>query len=82
MKTWKREKIDMMKRMYGKRIDAYGACHDDRRVYANTYHMIMEALSELSEDPPVWLKAAVNAKLKEEMKVLDRIARHFDSIPA
>lgn len=78
MKTWKQEHIDRIKTFYGKRIDAYIECHDDRRLYANIYNLIMEALSVLPEDPPAWLRCAVTSKLMEDMKTLDHIASHFD----
>ena len=76
--TWKEHKFDYMQFMYGDKLAEYEHCKDDRRVYFNTYNMIIEALKELPDEPSAYVCCAMNHYIDEDLKRLDRIREVFD----
>lgn len=77
--TWKEHKLNYMQFMYGDKIAEYEHCKDDRRVYFNIYNMIIEALNDLPDEPNKYICVAMNHKIDEDKKTLDRIRLHFDN---
>lgn len=77
--TWKEHKLNYMQFMYGDKIAEYEHCKDDRRVYFNIYNMIIEALNDMPDEPNNYICVAMNHKIDEDLKTLDRIRLHFDN---
>lgn len=81
--TWKESNIDYMKSLYGEYVPKYtkemeqAKFRDDRQVYINTYNYIMEMLETLPDEPHLYVKVAINHKMDEDIKMLQKINLHF-----
>lgn len=82
-KTWKAEKIEYMSYLYGRNVSRYekemeeDKRRNDRQVYINTYNMIMEMLDTLPDEPHLYVKVAINDKMREDTDTLEAINLHF-----
>lgn len=79
--TWKKLHLDLLKYIYGspRRLAEYEQCNDDRRVYFNMYHNIVEAIESLPDEPHNLVCVAMNDKIDEYRKAMDEIKEHFDN---
>lgn len=77
--TWKQDKLDYMEFMFGKYFEEFvqGDYTDDRRVFVNTYKMIVEALQTLEDEPKVFIKCAINHAMDEDINLLKDILERF-----
>lgn len=78
---WKSLKIAVLEMEYGKKADEwnnlYPPVSDDRRVYINTYHQLIEAVQSLTDNPNNTVCVAMNRYINEEKKTLDEIKEVF-----
>lgn len=75
--SYRERKIEFMQLIYGKKAEEWKDMHDDRRVYANTYRMILEALESLPEEPNNYVCVAMNRMIGEDRELMDKILEHF-----
>lgn len=81
MKSWKRMHIDMLEQAYGQRAARWALeKEDDRAVFCRMYSAMLDGLHSLPEEPQLYVKVAVAAKLRKDRAVLDRIAEAFEDI--
>ena len=77
MKTWKTRELEYIKDCYGDVIAEYEGFTDDRRLYCNTYNMLIEAIESLQDDPNVVVRCAMNNYINDELQMMARIKEHF-----
>ena len=53
---------------------------DDRRIYQNTYEMLLSACDELENVESPLIRLGFYSKFDEEIKVLDRIIERFENM--
>lgn len=76
-KSWKDRKRDYFSFMYGDVAEDWKDEKDDRKLFSNTYFMIMEAINSLDDDPNPYVKVAMNRMLEADKSMLDRILNFF-----
>ena len=76
-KTWKSFKLDFLKFKYEKKAKKWKDCHDDRRLFSNTYYQIIEAIETLPEEPVSYIAVAMNNEIQKDREMLDRIVTRF-----
>lgn len=78
---WKSLKIAVLEMEYGKKAEEwnniYPSVNDDRRVYINIYHQLIEAVQSLTDNPNTIVCVAMNRYIAEEKKTLDEIKKVF-----
>ena len=74
-KTWKSEKLDFLKFRYEKKAEEWKERHDDRRLFSNTYYLIITAIETLPEEPNNYVCVAMNAMIKKDREILDSIMK-------
>lgn len=78
---WKSLKIAVLEMEYGKKADEwnnlYPPVSDDRRVYINIYHQLIDAVKSLTDNPNTIVCVAMNRYINEEKKTLDEIKEVF-----
>ena len=78
---WKYLKLAVLEMEYGKKADEwnnlYPPVSDDRRVYINIYHQLVEAGQNLTDKPKTIVFVAMNRYISEEKKTLDEIKKVF-----
>ena len=78
---WQSPKIAVLEMEYGKKADEwnnlYPPVSDDRRVYINIYHQLVEAVQSLTDNPNTIVCVAMNRYIAEEKKTLDEIKKVF-----
>lgn len=78
---WKSLKIAVLEMEYGKKAEEwnniYPPVSDDRRVYINIYHQLIEAVQSLTDNPNNIVCVAMNRYIAGEKKVLDEIKEVF-----
>lgn len=78
---WKSLKLAVLEMEYGKQAkvwnDLYPPVNDDRRVYINIYHQLIEAVQSLTDNPNNIVCVAMNRYITEEKKILDEIKKVF-----
>jgi hypothetical protein len=78
---WKSLKIAVLEMEYGKKADEwynlYPPVSDDRRVYINIYHQLIDAVKSLTDNPNTIVCVAMNRYINEEKKTLDEIKKGF-----
>ena len=79
-KTWKQQKLDFMKHLYGKYIDEFRGCQDDRGLYCNTYWLIVEAIESLDDNPNNYVCVAVNNAIRADLAMMDGILVRFGKV--
>lgn len=75
--TWKERKYDYMFTKYQPFLSKCVGFNDDRRVFINTYNMLMEAIASLDDEPNNFVAVAMNTAMQEEYSMLDRIMKRF-----
>lgn len=75
--TWKQGKLSYMKLLYGGLIGEFSQHDDDRRLYVNTYNQIIEAVESMPDTPNNYVAVALNAKIRRDLEMLDRIQDRF-----
>ena len=75
--TWKQMRMRMVKDFYGKYVPEFEGHEDDRKIFCNTYRMILDALEELPDEPAIFTKCAINNGIGKEMEMMDRIIYKF-----
>lgn len=77
--TWKNQKLDYMRCLFGAKAEEWGdKYHDDRRVYVNTYNMIIKAIESLDDEPNIYVCVAVNHHINEDTERMKRILKKFE----
>lgn len=76
-KSWKERERDYFSFMYGDLAEDWKDEIDDRKLFSNTYFMIMEAINSLDDDPNPYVKVAMNRMLEADNCMLDRILYFF-----
>lgn len=78
-RTFKEGWLDHMKWFYGPAYEAFSAQdpHDDRRIYINTYNMIVEAIKSLPDEPNNYVCVALNRLMDEDLEVMRDIGKRF-----
>lgn len=78
---WKYLKLAVLEMEYSKKADEwnnlYPPVSDDRRVYINIYHQLIEAVQSLTDNPNTIVCVAMNRYITEEKKTLDEIKKVF-----
>ena len=75
--TWKTLKMNFLKFKYEKKAEEWKDCHDDRRLFSNTYYQIIEAIETLPEEPVSYVAVAMNNEIQKDREMLDRIIKRF-----
>ena len=75
--SWKALKIAMMEECFGKYVPVFENYEDDRKVYCNTYRMIMDGLTSLEENPNIFVRVAIDKKIEEETLMKGRVILRF-----
>ena len=78
--SWKQKQLHAMSYLYrttAERWEAEGHV-DDRRVYVNTYRMIVAGIRSLPAEPTLYVKNAMNEKLRKDRAMMERIAARFE----
>lgn len=75
--SWKESKKYTMEKFYGKYLKEFEGYSDDRKIYCNTYAMIMKALESLQDDPECYVRCAMNQMINNDMGMMDRIILRF-----
>ena len=75
--SWKESKKHTMETFYGKYLKEFEGYSDDRKIYCNTYEMIMKALESLPDDPQCYVRCAMNQTINNDMGMMDRIILRF-----
>lgn len=75
--SWKTLRTKNLKLRYGKRYDEWKHYSDDRKVFANTYEMLMEAIESLPDEPKPFVCVAMNEAINKECRMLDEIIDEF-----
>ena len=76
--TWKEWNLYYFKKRFGDKVAEYMNYHDDRRLYANVYNIVMEAINSLPDEPLVFIKVAMDRRITEEAETLKEIRERFD----
>ena len=76
-KTWRTFKMDFLKFKYEKKAEEWKGCHDDRRLFSNTYYQIIKAIESLPEEPVPYIAVAMNNEITKDREMLDKIAERF-----
>ena len=78
---WKSLKLAVLNMEYGKQADEWNNMFppvtDDRRVFINIYHQIVDAVKSLPDNPNAFVCVAMNRLIAEEKKTMDEIKSHF-----
>ena len=78
---WKYLKLAVLEMEYGKKAEEwnnlYPPVSDDRRVYINIYHQLIEAVQSLTDNSNTIVCVAMNRYINEEKKALDEIKEVF-----
>ena len=75
--TWKQGKLSYLKLMYGGPVGMFADHDDDRQLYVNTYNQIIEAVESMPDTPNNYVAVALNAKIRRDLEMLDRIQGRF-----
>lgn len=79
-KGWKERELEFMNYMYGdlaKKFDNKGY-FDDRQLFANVYNQIIEAISSLRKEPPVFVCVAMGDHIdRQRVEYLDPIKKKY-----
>ena len=78
-KTWKERQIDRFRWDYGFHAELFADEHDDRRLLANIYNLIMEALQSLPDNPNNYVCCAMNHRFEEDKKIMDGILERYQN---
>ena len=78
--SWKQKQISAFIYLYRPAAERWNAegHSDDRRVYCNTYRLILAGLRSLPAEPPLYIRNAVNDAMRRVRATLDRIAARFE----
>lgn len=76
-KTWKAMKIESVKNTWSGVYKDFTGYDDDRKVFRNTYDMIMEALESLPDEPVSLVRVAMWRQIKREEETMNRIYNAF-----
>ena len=79
-KTWKEVMLNYIDCFYGEKAEAWKNERNDKRVFSNTYFMIVEALESLPDEPHNYVKVAVHAHIKENEEMMKRIIERFERL--
>lgn len=72
-KTWRERQIDMLHWDFGLYAELFEDEHDDRRVFANNYYQMIEAIESLPQEPPAWVCVAISHHMEDESEWMRRI---------
>ncbi|MBQ6595324.1 MAG: hypothetical protein IJH78_06700 [Clostridia bacterium] len=78
-KTWKQVHMTYLTHFYGKRAEEWSSIpeRDDRVLFVNVYRMMLEAIATLPENPNIYVCVAMDKKMQEDRKILDRVLGSF-----
>lgn len=76
-KTWKQMYKDHLQQRYGAAAERWRSATGDRRVFANCYRTMQEALDSLDDNPNFFVTCAMANRISDVMKVMDEIAETF-----
>jgi len=77
-KEYKALKVRVLTNSYGELAEKWEDERDDRRVFYNIFHQIIDAIERLpARRLPNYVIVAMNAKIDEDRKVLDEIKERF-----
>ena len=78
--TWKQMQLRRLGYMYKRYVTAWEGKHnDDRDVLCRTYRMMEAAIKSLPAEPELYVKAAMNEKMRSDRKMMDRIVKVFEA---
>lgn len=79
MMSWKESKLDYIESFYGDAYKQFKAddAHDDRRVYINTYEMIVKAIGSLRKEPDLYVKVAIDEAIRKDFEMMRDIGQRF-----
>ena len=69
--------MEYLKFKYEKKAEEWKDCHDDRRLFSNTYYQIIEAIETLPEEPNAYIAVAMNNEIAKDREMLDGIMDRF-----
>ena len=81
-KTWKSRKTEYLTRVYGRHIEAFRGHDDDRGIYCNTYGRMLAGIESLADEPDLYVRVAMNARIRQDTDSLDRILAVFEGAEA
>ena len=78
-KTWKARKLHDLDIRFGTSYRDFkeGGYVDDRRVFVNTYEIIVQALESLPEEPVSYIRVAMWRQINRDYKMMDEILAKF-----
>ena len=81
-KTWKEAKLTSfinrnvgLYNEYKKAVE--NGCDDDRRVFVNTFDMIVNAIASLPDEPVAYIRVAMWRQINRDQDTMDNIASNF-----
>ena len=72
-----RNTLEFLKSSYEENAVKWRDQHDDRRLYSNSYFLMVEAISSLDDEPNVFVKVAMDNHITVTLELLDRIKSFF-----
>ena len=82
--SWKQKQLHRMKYLYKPVADKWEreslSVIDDRRAFLKMYRMIVSALESLSANPDLYVRIAVDRKIKTDMALMDVIVQRFEGV--
>ena len=78
-KSWRQLQLRRMHYLYGQHVEAWeGKYTDDRRILCATYRAMESALRTLPAEPVKYVQAAMNDRMREDRRRMDRIVKKYD----
>ena len=76
--TYKALHLKYLKMRYGEKAEQWkDITTDDRLIYCNIYHMMIEALESLPDEPNNYVCVALNKKMERDCSTLESIKTVF-----
>ena len=79
-KSWKQFQLDYLKYFYEEKAEAWKNERNDKRVYSNSYYIMVEAINSLPEEPNNFVVVAMNTKINEYEQQMNEIEERFKMI--
>jgi len=74
---WAKEKLQYIEYMYGKHAAKWEIENDDRKIYANIYNLLHQAVIAVSGVDNNTVYVAMNNELRREFEVMEEIIARF-----
>ena len=76
-KSWKQFQLDYLEYFYKEKAEAWKNEHNDKKVYSNSYFIMVEAINSLPDEPNNFVIVAMNNKINEYEQQMQEIDERF-----